>query len=531
MKKRKPITTSSDWTFDHIQKYYKEIERIGVEQLKLDIYPNQIEIVDTEQMLDAYAASGMPIFYQHWSFGKTFLEYQKSYQRGQMGLAYELVLNSSPCISYLMEENTMMMQILVMAHACMGHNAVFKNNFMFKDWTNAETIIDYLAFAKHYIAECEEKYGPDTVEAVIDACHAIQDHGIDRYKRPPRLSLTKERERQQERLRYQESQVNELWNHIPKPKQVESLGQFLGQTEADGHFPREPQENIMYFIEKNAPKLEPWKREIIRIVRKISQYFYPQRSTKVLNEGFATFTHYEIVQRLYQENLIPVGFMMEFMRDHTNVIKQYDFDAVWKDDSGKTYVGRDGQPIHLYSGINPYALGFAMFKDIKRICENPTEEDKEWFKDWAGSDWIETTQFAMKNFKDESFILQFLSPKLIRDFRLFGVTDDTDHPLMVVDAIHDDQGYKQVRKMLANSYAMEKHTPDIQVSSVDKWHDRTLTLTHYVKDKRLLDKKQAQLVGDQVETLWQFPVKIEEFDDTTMKINHIFDSRKDNGSV
>jgi spore cortex formation protein SpoVR/YcgB (stage V sporulation) len=37
--------------------------------------------------------------------------------------------------------------------------------------------------------------------------------------------------------------------------------------------------------------------------------------------------------------------------------------------------------------IAPYALGFAMFQDIKRICQSPTEEDRYWFPDIAGSDW------------------------------------------------------------------------------------------------------------------------------------------------
>ncbi|ESH08738.1 SpoVR family protein, partial [Salmonella enterica subsp. enterica serovar Gaminara str. ATCC BAA-711] len=68
-------------------------------------------------------------------------------------------------------------------------------------------------------------------------------------------------------------------------------------------------------------------------------------------------------------------------------------------------------------GINPYALGFAMFQDIKRICQSPTDEDKYWFPDIAGSDWLETLHFAMRDFKDESFISQFLSPKVMRDFR------------------------------------------------------------------------------------------------------------------
>ena len=80
-----------------------------------------------------------------------------SYRRGMRSLAYELVINSNPCISYLMEENSATMQTLVIAHAAFGHNHFFKNNYLFKQWTNADTILDYLAFAKDYVKECEEQ--------------------------------------------------------------------------------------------------------------------------------------------------------------------------------------------------------------------------------------------------------------------------------------------------------------------------------------------------------------------------------------
>src|SRR5690606_36389388 len=97
--------------------------------------------------------------YNHWTFGQQFLNIEKSYKRGHMGLAYELVINSNPCIAYLMEENTLTMQALVIAHACYGHNSFFKNNYLFQTWTNADSIIDYLVFVKNYVNECEEKYG------------------------------------------------------------------------------------------------------------------------------------------------------------------------------------------------------------------------------------------------------------------------------------------------------------------------------------------------------------------------------------
>lgn len=119
-----PISTTSEWSFELVQAYDRAIGQIA-EEYGLDTYPNQIEIISSEQMMDAYASVGMPIGYSHWSYGKQFLNVQQSYNRGQMGLAYEIVINSNPCIAYLMEENTMMMQALVIAHACYGHNSFF----------------------------------------------------------------------------------------------------------------------------------------------------------------------------------------------------------------------------------------------------------------------------------------------------------------------------------------------------------------------------------------------------------------------
>ena len=158
-----PLSTGSEWTFELIRSYDREIARLA-KRYALDTYPNQIEVITAEQMMDAYASVGMPLGYHHWSYGKHFLSTEKSYSRGQMGLAYEIVINSDPCIAYLMEENTICMQALVVAHACYGHNSFFKGNYLFRTWTDASSIIDYLLFAKQYIGQCEERHGIDAVE-------------------------------------------------------------------------------------------------------------------------------------------------------------------------------------------------------------------------------------------------------------------------------------------------------------------------------------------------------------------------------
>ncbi|HNK31070.1 MAG TPA: SpoVR family protein, partial [Plasticicumulans sp.] len=258
MSGKRLISEGSEWTFPLLETYDREIARIASEQFRLDTFRNQIEVITAEQMMDAYSSVGMPIGYHHWSFGKQFVATEKHYRRGQMGLAYEIVINSDPCIAYLMEENTMTMQALVIAHACYGHNSFFKGNYLFRAWTSADSIIDYLVFARNYITRCEERYGIETVEELLDSCHALMNHGVDRYKRPAPLSMAKEQQRQREREEYLQLQVNDLWRTVP-------VRAGAAVVEESARFPEEPQENLLYFIEKHAPLLEPWQREIVRI--------------------------------------------------------------------------------------------------------------------------------------------------------------------------------------------------------------------------------------------------------------------------
>ncbi len=482
--RRTPLPDGPDWTFELLERYHIEIARVA-EHYRLKTYPNQIEVISSEQMMDAYSSVGMPIGYHHWSFGKRFISTEQHYKRGQMGLAYEIVINSDPCIAYLMEENTLPMQALVMAHACYGHNSFFCNNYLFKAWTDASSIIDYLLFARNYITQCEERYGIEAVETLLDACHALMNYGVDRYQRPQKISLAEEKRRQKQREEYLQSQINQLWRTLPRHANE--------QPSEASRFPAEPQENILYFIEKNAPLLEPWQREVVRIVRKISQYFYPQKQTQVMNEGWATFWHYTILNHLYDEGLLTDSFMMEFLHSHTNVVMQPSYNSPY------------------YSGINPYALGFAMFRDLRRICEQPTEEDRRWFPDYAGTDWLTTLHFAMENFKDESFISQFLSPTVMRDFHLFAVDDDDKQDKLHISAIHNDEGYRQLRYKLAAQYNLSQHEPNIQIYNVAIRGDRTLTL-RYTPHERIPLAASHKEVLKHLHKLWGFAVQLDQED-------------------
>ncbi len=97
------LSDGPDWTFELLETYLAEVDRVA-KLYRLDTYPHQIEVITSEQMMDAYSSVGMPINYPHWSFGKKYIETEQAYKHGQQGLAYEIVINSNPCIAYLMEE-------------------------------------------------------------------------------------------------------------------------------------------------------------------------------------------------------------------------------------------------------------------------------------------------------------------------------------------------------------------------------------------------------------------------------------------
>ena len=397
----------------------------------------------------------------------------------------------------------MAMQALVMAHAAFGHNHFFKNNSLFRQWTDAGGILDYMEFAKSYIARCEEKYGEVAVERVLDAAHALMMQGVSRYPRRRGFDLADEARREAERREEEERTFNDLWRTLPEGRSPRILHPELAERQ---RLLGLPEENILYFLEKKAPRLKPWQREILRIVRHIAQYFYPQKQTKMMNEGCATFVHYHIMNRLHEQGVLDDGGMLEFLHSHTSVVFQPDFDDP------------------RFSGLNPYALGFAMMQDIARITTAPTEEDRLWFPDIAGNgDPYATLREAWVAYRDESFIRQFLSPSLIRKMKLFSVHDDGRSDL-VVEAIHDERGYRAVRAALADSFDVIKHEPEIEIVDVDLDGDRRLLLQNRVHHGVMLEGEDAERVLDHLAFLWGYEVSLVEIDAVSGKVLRSFDA-------
>jgi spore cortex formation protein SpoVR/YcgB (stage V sporulation) len=318
-------------------------------------------------------------------------------------------------------------------------------------------------------------------------------HGIDRYPGKKKLDLRAEEKRASERRQHAESAFNDLWRTVPTgPVKSEASLNTERRRELLGL----PQENLLYFLEKAAPRLKPWQRELLRVVRHIAQYFYPQSQTKVMNEGTATYVHYRIMTRLHEQGRITDGNFLEFLQSHTNVVFQPDFDD------------------RRYSGFNPYALGFAMMQDIERIVRDPDQEDREWFPEIAGKgDPMAVLRDVWSNYRDESFISQFLSPRLMRQMRMFHLHDNPDITAGIrVDAIHDARGYRRIRRELARQYDVGYIDPNIEVVDVDLAGDRRLMLRHAVVKGARLSETDARRVLQHLADLWSYDVSLVEVD-------------------
>ena len=491
---KKLLFDSNEWTFERIEATLKVIEKIATEKYGLTYYEPQIEIVTADQMIGHCSGDngGLPFDYAHWSYGKKYFKEREAYNKGETNLAYELIVNSDPAQAYLIDSNTMTMQALVLAHASIGHSSFFKNNYFIKENMNSKFIIPFMNYARQFVEDCENKYnssiinGPDLLPSeILDCAHSLYLQGIDKADRK-RVTKDRKKEIDIEKYRSDEEYFNPLFgrnSHTDSNTTEDKYGL--------------PEGNLLYFIEKNSPILADWQRELIRIVRRKAQYVYPNICTKMMNEGYASFWHYHLMKDLYEEGYINEGQYMEFVSSHTNVCNDIPHSFI----------------LGYSMSINPYYLGFNIFMDIKRICQDPTPEDKFLFPSFAGTGkWVEEVEFAMRNFIDESFVLQYLSPHLCRKLGLYSIALDEKEDHLEVNNIHDIDDFKNLRYALSEQYKFSNKIPEINITSYVPYPgiglNGRLVLQVKKEDRKMLDSN-AEMVIDNLRTLMGINVGVE----------------------
>jgi stage V sporulation protein R len=437
---------SGSFSLQELREWSEKIEAL-VEENGLNPYPQEFEICDYEEMLNYETYLGMPSRYPHWSFGKAY-ERKKTYYRYNLsGLPYEMVINTNPCLAYLMKDNSLLLQILTIAHVY-GHNDFFRNNRLFRDGTRAELVLEmfksHARRVRSYISD--PSIGYSKVEAVLDAAHALR---LQCYRQVGQKS----EDEQSQRARL-------LQQAIPSPSDHPLLENSKSPPMPDLHrIPLEPEEDILYFLMRYAP-LSEWEKDIVQMVREESAYFLPQIETKIMNEGWASFWHHRILNQLD----LPQPLYMEFMVRHNQVLRPHE------------------------GGINPYHLGFAIFTDLaKRHGGEP--------------DFIFKVR---EQERDASFIRRYLTGELCEELNLFAYNKKGNRDYVITE-IADEEGWKQIRDTLAAEVGMGM-IPNVRVMEVQN-AERVLYLEHEWEGREL-QIKYAHETLRHIARLWGGKVRL-----------------------
>jgi len=492
------------WTEATLRDTLDACQDIAYNDLGLSLFPNQVIMCSEAGMLDAYG-TGLPHRYPHWSFGKRAKELELARKNG-MGLALEMVIPTNPCISWNLASNSAGAMALVLAHAAVGHNAVYKNNYLYQQHTDTDDLADYSLRARNAILEFERRFGVSEVEKVLDACHALENCGIFRHGTPQPFDAEKEKQRIADYMRSLEQSFDaSIAETVPQTANV--MRERPSVPEKHIEF---PQENVLWFVETYAPKLLSWQREVIRIVRTLAQQMVlPGAQMKIVHEGMASFCHHYIPRKLYEQGRLDDGTYLEMFHLDQSVLYQPDMR-----DTGR-----------LSATHNPYAFGYGMFKDMLRITgfkgddvaffrddidlTGPSDEDRAFFGKRAGTgQWRDVIQDAIANYNDSTFIQQFLSPRRIRDMGLFTIKDEGEH--YRVTNVSDYDGYDNIRQMLARAHSFDGIFPQITVVGADLDDDRTLKLEFKQHDDLVdLHDEETEQTTQLLEQLWGYDVELE----------------------
>ncbi|GKX67758.1 SpoVR family protein [Inconstantimicrobium mannanitabidum] len=426
-----------------LEKWNEKIEE-AAKEYGLDYYTQEFEIIGYNEMLSHEAYTGMPSRYPHWSFGKSYEKNKTLYSLNLTGLPYEMVINSDPCIAYLMRDNTLLLQILTMAHVY-GHNDFFKNNRLFVEGTRAKSTVEMFKLGADTIRGYinDPSIGYEEVERVVDAAHSIR-YQVSR--------VAGEKDISQDEIR--DGLLKEYMEKLQKRDDL-NFNDPIEKPDLT-KFPLEPEDDLMKFIIKYG-QLEEWEKSILEIVRREMLYFIPQIETKIMNEGWASYSHYNILKSLN----LSQELHFEFLKRHNDVIA--------------SMPGR----------LNPYYIGFKIFEYL----------DKNYGKDRIFQ--------VRKMDRDNSFLRRYLTEDLCRELNLFEyVKSGRDY---LVSEVSDENGWKKIRDSLADSTGIGT-IPYIRVKDLNL-KTYTLTLEH-VYNGRTLDRIYARETLKKLYDLWKHKIKL-----------------------
>ena len=445
----------------------------------LDFYDIRYELVDYQMVNQLAAYDGFPVRYPHWRFGMEYTRLSKSYTYG-LHRIYEMVINTDPCIAYLLASNLMVDQKLVMAHVC-GHADFFKHNAWFSH-TNRK-MLDEMANHATRIRRYIERYGVEMVENFVDACLSI-DNLIDIHAAGVQRRRETAVSAQSPKVVQKIQAKDYMDSYINPPDFIESEQVKLDQeSEKQRQVPEQPERDILLFLIEHA-QLENWQRDILSIIREEVTYFAPQRQTKIMNEGWAVYWH----TTLMTNHLLEPNELIDYADHHSGTIAAH-----------------PGQ-------LNPYRLGYQLFLDI---------EDR-WNRGAFGSDYEQCSDYRAKEawnnnanqgrdkifevrriFNDVGFVDEFLTEEFARKHKLFSFAyNDRIEQYEIAS-----REFKQIKQKLLFQLT-NFGQPILDVVAANYQNRGELYLVHHHEGIDL-DEPFLEATLSNLHTIWGRPVHLE----------------------
>jgi stage V sporulation protein R len=408
--------------------------------------------------IGSYALPGR---YSHWTFGKAYHKMKTMYDFG-LSKIYEVVINSNPSYAFLLENNSLLQNKLVIAHV-LGHVDFFKNNIYFSQ-TNRRMVDDAALHARR-INEYEFKYGRKVVEDFLDAVLSIEEH-IDPYFFIKKGRNGKKADESEQR-RAKAGPYDDLASTQEKEAMAKAEAARLEDERA------EPEKDLIWFIMQNSPVLQPWQRDVMSMIHDEMLYFVPQMQTKTINEGWASLIH----SRIMRELDLPDHEHVEFAELHAGVVSPH-----------------RGQ-------LNPYYVGYKILEDIEKRWNNPTDEEREKLGREPGQGWAKLLE-VRETENDISLLRNYLTEDLCEELDLF-VFELIDEEEWTVT----EKRWERVRDQLVANMT-NFGFPYIEVADGDYDRNLELYLRHRYEGAEL-DLKYARKVLEYVHKLWGRPVHLE----------------------
>jgi stage V sporulation protein R len=469
---------------NHIQKI--------VQEFGLDCFPQEFDVIPANKMLEIMSYR-LPVNYSHWSFGRDY-ERERTQYEYTGGIPYEVVLNANPSRAFLMRTNPYPIQVLVMAHVY-GHNDFMKNNIHFRN--TRRDMLTSASEAANRFRRYEEEYGVEEVERLIDAAHSLQWH-IDEDLFPSDGSATGDK--------VKKSDTSEASSALGRKKSGSAFSDVLEweknltvktheERREEGRnqkrrIPDEPTSDLLSVIMRHSPRgFDEWELDILQTIHEQALYFNPQRKTKTMNEGWASFWHMRIMKRLFQDGYLTAEEHGFYNLYNSRVLASNPF------------------------GLNPYLLGIKTFQDIEdrwdkglfgSEWERRVDPDK-WNIDLHSNQGMEKIFAVRRTHMDWFFLDEFLNHRICdkAELYLYGSRLREGNEEVVVE----ETEWKTIKRLLVRSLA-HSGIPLIKAVDGDYGGRRELALKHHYEGLPL-DEDYARNTLKHVFFLWRNVVHLE----------------------